>query len=114
MDDAIWQSVERSSAVDYARRIPRGAAERSFAAQLDHAMRSKRFLSQSLSAAAGISAASVRNYLRGRFLPRHNIVAALEEILQVRFDLHDPSVTEARPVSAENGPTLPSDKLAPL
>src|SRR3954447_15359890 len=111
MDDEIWQSVERSSVSDPPRRrrnSPRGAAERSFAAQLDHAMRSQRVTPGSLSATAGISAASVRNYLRGRFLPRHNIIAALEEVLHVRFDLHDPSVTEARPVPSENGSTVPS------
>src|SRR4051812_19987010 len=115
MNDEIWQLGERSSAADSPRtkqKSPRGAFERSFAVQLEHAMASQRLTPDSLSVMAGISAASVRNYLRARFLPRHKIIAALEEVLQVRFDLHDPSVTEAPPMPAENGPAVPSSGSA--
>jgi hypothetical protein len=92
---------------------PRGPIESSFAAQLDYAMKLHHLTPETLAALVKITGASVRNYLRGRFLPKQSILTALEDSLQVRFDLRDPAVTRAKSVSATDASALDASSFAP-
>jgi hypothetical protein len=69
---------------------------------------------EALATLVKITGASVRNYLRGRFLPKQSILTALEDCLQVRFDLRDPAVTKAKSVSATDASALDATSFAPV
>jgi transcriptional regulator with XRE-family HTH domain len=88
---------------------PRGAMERAFALQLRYAMNARKMTQNDLVGKAQSSAAAVRNYLMGKFLPRPGMLAKLEDVLQFRFVLDDqhvvtPKAMAPNKVAASAGP----------
>lgn len=96
-------------------RKPRGPIEGSFAIQLDSAMKLQHLTPEALAALIGISAASVRNWLRGQCLPKHDLFVALENAMNVRFDLRDPTVTKPKPLQiVEEASASNTASIAPV
>lgn len=82
---------------------PRGPVEAAFAKQLLAAMEECRLTPVELAKRVNISAGAVRSYLAGRFLPRPPVLRDLENALEVRFVMNDPSVTKPQKVTSLSG-----------
>jgi transcriptional regulator with XRE-family HTH domain len=70
----------------------RGPQEKAFSAQLKYAIELRGLKPPEVGKRTGISPGVVRSYLRGKFLPRKPVQTQLENLLQVRFNLEDPTV----------------------